>query len=200
MDEDWGKFVRRYRLRHGLSQVDMAALLGVAQRTVSRWERGEDKPGVSQQKRLRDLGWEPNGVLIRALYASITHCPAARALTRTSNLELQRLSAPALAKRPSMANWIGHKLAPIACGVLAEILEDRPLQRAIAKGEIQSLVTTTRSVLKTEEHDVIGLYRTTITYFFHEGALYSDAIGVPAATDAACGYEAMAMDEVVAPD
>lgn len=175
----------------------MAELLGVAQRTVSRWERGDDKPSVAQQKRLRDLGWEPEGSLVRSLYASITHCPAARALTRTSNLELHRLSGPALVKRPSMANWVGHKLAPIACGVLADIMEDRPLQQAIAKGEIQSLVTTTRSVLKTEEHDQIGLYSTTITYFFHEGTLYSDAIGVPAPLDAVPGYRAVAMDEVI---
>ena len=195
--EDWSTFVRRYRLRHGLSQVHMGELLGVAQRTVSRWERGDDKPSVAQQKRLRDLGWEPEGTLLRSLYASITHCPAARALTRTSNLELYRLSGPALVKRPSMANWVGHQLAPIACGVLAEIMEDRPLQQAIANGDIQSLITTTRSVLKTEEHDQIGLYLTTITYFFHEGTLYSDAIGVPAPSDAACGYRAVAMDEAI---
>lgn len=197
MTENWGTFVRRYRLRHGLSQVHMAELLGVAQRTVSRWERGEDNPSVAQRKRLRDLGWEPDSSLIRSLYASITHCPAARALTRTSNLVLHRLSAPALAKRPSMADWVGHELAPIACGVLAEILDDRPLQQAIAKGEIQSLVTTTGSVLKTAEHDAIGLYRTTISYFFHEETLYSDAIGVPAPPGAACGYQAMPMDDVV---
>lgn len=95
-----------------------------------------------------------------------------------------------------MANWIGHDLAPIACGVLAEILDDGPLQQAIAKGEIQSLVTTTRSVLRSAEHDAIGLYRTTITYFFHEGTLYSDAIGVPAPDDSPCGYTALAMDDV----
>lgn len=197
--ENWSVFVKRYRLRHGLSQAHMAELLGVAQRTVSRWERGDDNPSVAQQKRLRDLGWEPKNSLIRALYASITHCPAARALTRTSNLELHQISGPALAKRPSMANWIGHRLAPIACGVLAEIMDDRPLQAAIAKGEIHSLVTTTRSVLKTEEHDAIGLYRTTISYFFHEGTLYSDAIGVPAPEDAVCGYQAVAMDEAIFP-
>lgn len=195
--EDWAAFVKRYRLRHGLSQMHMADMLGVAQRTISRWERGEDKPSVAQQKRLRDLGWEPESALVRALYGSITHCPAARALTRTSDLELLRLSGPALAKRPSMANWVGRRLAPIACGVLADILDDLALQSAITKGEIQSLVTTTRSVLQTEEHASIGCYRTTITYFFHEGVLYSDAIGVPAPDDAACGYRAVSMDEVV---
>ncbi len=196
MSEDWRTFVRRYRLRHGLSQARLAELLGVAQRTVSRWERGDDRPSVLQQKRLRDLGWEPSGSLLRSLSASIAFCPVPRALTRGQGLELQRLSGPALAKRPSMANWIGRDLAPLACGVLAEILDDRVLQGAIAAGEIHSLVTTTRSVLRTQEHSSIGLFRTTITYFFHEGTLYNDAIGFPAPGDAVCGYLPISMDDV----
>lgn len=195
--EDWRVFVRRYRVRHGLSQMHMAHLLGVAQRTISRWERGEDSPSVGQQKRLRDLGWEPASSLFRGIADSIPHCPAPRALSRTETIKLQCLSAPALAKRPSIADWIGLDLAPIACGVLQEIIDDRALQRAILKREIQSLVTTTRSVLRTAEHDTIGLYRTTITYFFHEGTLYNDAIGVPAPDDAICGYRAVPMDDAM---
>lgn len=192
---DWRTLVRRYRVRHGLSQVDMAHLMGVAQRTISRWERGEDNPSVTQQKRLRDLGWEPASSLFRGIADSIPLCPVPRALTRTEALRLQRLSRPALAKRPSMTNWIGRDLAPIACGVLQEILDDRELQRAISAGEIQSLVTTSRSVLRTSEHEQIGLFRTTITYFFHEGTLYNDAIGVPAPDDAVCGYQPVPMDD-----
>lgn len=200
MDETWRRLIRRYRLRHGLTQARMGALLGVSQRTVSRWERGEDAPSLAQQRRLRDLGWEPPGSMLGALSVAIPHCPAARALTRGPGLTLMRISPPALAKRPSMANWLGHDLLPIACGVLAEILDDRPLQRAIDAGEIQSLVTTTRSVLKSAEHEAIGLYRTTITYFFHEGTRYHDAIGVPAPADAVCGYAALSMDEALFPE
>jgi transcriptional regulator with XRE-family HTH domain len=94
----------------------MASVFGVAQRTISRWERGEDTPGLDQQKRLRDLGWEPTGLLLKALAAAIRHCPAPRALCRTQNLRLQALSGPAIAKRPSVANWIGRDLAPIGAG------------------------------------------------------------------------------------
>jgi len=197
MDGNWKTFVRRYRLRHGLSQERMAELMGVAQRTVSRWERGEDRPSVPQQKRLRDLGWEPIGSLFHSLAASIPVCPAPRALTRNAELTLMAISGPALAKRPSMADWIGRDLAPLACGVLQDILDDRPLQKAIQMGEIQSLVTTTRSVLRSAEHDSIGLYVTTITYFFHDGVLYNDAIGVPAPDDAICGYRAVPMDDAM---
>jgi transcriptional regulator with XRE-family HTH domain len=194
--EDWSEFVRRYRLRHGLTQMRMAAAIGVSQRTISRWERGEDKPSLEQQRFLRDLAWEPPGALLQALAASVIHCPAPRALSRTCNLRLQALSRPAIEKRPSVTEWIGRDLAGIACGVLAQMLDDTPLQRAIANREVACILATTRSVLQTVEHPRIGAYRTTITYFFHEGTLYSDAISVPAAADAICGYEAISMDEV----
>jgi len=200
MEHDWSNFVRHYRLRHGLSQARLAAMFGVAQRTVSRWERGEDSPGIAQQKRLRDLGWEPESQMLRSLAASVSFCPVPRALCRGEGVNLQLLSAPALAKRPSMANWIGRDLVPIACGVLQEILDDHELQRAIVNGEVQSLVTTTRSVLRTDEHEAIGAYRTTITYFFHDGTLYNDAIGVPAPAESVCGYAAVPMDTAIFPD
>jgi len=174
----------------------MALVMNVSQRTISRWERGDDQPSIVQQKRLRDLGWEPSGSMFRSLAASILHCPAPRALSRTENIRLELVSKPALEKRPSVAEWIGRDLAPIACGVLQEILDDAPLQRAIRAGEISSLVTTTRSVLRTEEHAKIGLFRTTITYFFHEGTLYNDSIGFPAPDGSVEGYAPVPMDEV----
>lgn len=196
MSEDWRSLVRLYRLRHGLTQERMAAIIGVSQRTISRWERGEDRPSLEQQKRLRDLGWQPSGLLMRSLAASVRHCPAPRALSRTQNLRLQALSGPAIEKRPSVTEWIGRDLAPIACGVLREMLDDRALQQAIARREIAGIVTTTRSVLQTVEHPRIGTYRTNITYFFDEGTLYSDAISVPAPDDAPLGYRPIPMDDI----
>jgi transcriptional regulator with XRE-family HTH domain len=198
MSENWHELVKLYRMRHGLTQERLAAVLGVSQRTISRWERGEDKPSIDQQKRLRDLGWEPSGLLLKSLAAAVRHCPAPRALCRTQNLRLQALSGPAIEKRPSVTEWIGRDLAPIACGVLQDMLDDKPLQRAIANREIAGIVSTTRSVLQTAEHAHIGAYRTTISYFFHEGTLYSDAVSVPAAADAVCGYRPIPMDDVVA--
>jgi transcriptional regulator with XRE-family HTH domain len=139
--EDWSELVKRHRARHGLTQMRMAAALGVSQRTVSRWERGEDKPSLDQQRLLRDLAWEPPTALLQSLAASVTHCPAPRALSRTQNLRLQALSRPAIEKRPSVIEWIGRDLAPIACGVLAQMLEDKPLQRAIANREIACILS-----------------------------------------------------------
>jgi transcriptional regulator with XRE-family HTH domain len=197
MADNWGERVKRYRMRHGLSQERLAVMLGVAQRTVSRWERGEDKPGLDQQRQLRDLAWEPSGTLLDSIAHAVVRCPAPRALSRTRNLRLQVLSRPAIDKRPSVTEWIGRDLVGIACGVLAEMLDDRPLQAGIANGDITCVVATTRSVLQTAEHPTIGTYRTTIGYFFHEGTLYSDAISVPAPPDTSLGYTAIAMDEAV---
>lgn len=197
MSEDWGELVKRYRLRHGLTQGRMATVIGVSQRTVSRWERGDDKPSLDLQRKLRDMGWEPPGLLLASLAQSVRHCPFPRALSRTQRLRLQALSGPAIRKRPSVVNWVGRDLAPIACGILEEMQDDRVLQKSIAGREIACILTTTRSVLRTREHRRIGTYRTVITYFFHEGTLYSDAISIAAPADAALGYKAVAMDEVV---
>jgi transcriptional regulator with XRE-family HTH domain len=197
MSENWSDLVRIYRTRHGLTQERMAGVIGVAQRTISRWERGEDTPSLEQQRRLRDLGWEPTGPLLTSLAAAVQHCPAPRALCRTQNLRLLLLSAPAIAKRPSVTEWIGRDLAPIACGVLEQMLDNRLLQRAIANREIAGIVATSHSVLRTAEHEQIGAYRTMVTYFFHEGTLYSDAVSVPADKSATLGYRAIPMDEIL---
>ncbi len=199
MSEDWSSFVRRYRARHGLTQARLASLVGVAQRTISRWERGEDRPSLEQQRLLRDLGMEPTTTFMQMLAASVTNCPAPRALSCTPSLRLVALSRPAIDKRPSIVDWVGQELAGIACGVLAEMLEDKPLQQGIANREIACVVANTHSVLRTAEHSRIGAYRTTITYFFHDGTLYSDAISVPARPDAPLAYRAIAVDDIAKP-
>jgi transcriptional regulator with XRE-family HTH domain len=193
---EWASFIKRYRLRHGLTQGRMAAVIGVSQRTVSRWERGEDTPSIAVQKHLRDLGWVPPAPLLTSLVHAVRHCPVPRALSRTPRLRLLALSAPALAKRPLLREWIGRELAPHAEGILAEMLDDRVLQRSIAAGEIACVVATTKSVLDAGARARIGTYRTTVSYFFHDGALYSDAISMPAPPRARLGYRAVAMDEI----
>ena len=192
----WNELVKGFRLRQGLSQHNMAEYFGVSQRTISRWERGEDDPSLAQQRRLRDLGWEPPGSLLRNLAMSIVHCPAPRALTRSDKLQLQVVSAAAVAKRPSIADWIGHDLLGIATGTLRDMLDDRSLQRAIARREIAGVSATTRSVLETTEAVHVSTFSTTIAYFFHDGTRFSDAISLPAAPDAECGYVPIPMDDM----
>lgn len=197
MGENWSVVVKRYRVRHCLTQKGLASLLGVSQRTISRWERGEDNPSLIQQKRLRDLAWDATSLLSWRVFQSVSNCPMPRALSRGPNIRLQVVSRPAMEKRPSVVNWIGRDLAKIATGVLQEMLDDRFLQQNIANGDIACVLSTTESVLRTPEHPAIGKFQTAITYFFHDGALYSDAISAPAAADAPCGYRAIPMDEAL---
>ena len=195
--EDWAALVRRYRLRHSLTQANVAQVLNVSQKTISRWERGQDKPHVSLQKYLRDLIREPDPAFMAYIKNSIIHCPMPRALSAGATITLMAVSPAAIAKRPTVVDWIGHDLAPIATGVLREMMDDRPLQRAVRRGEIASIVSTTQSVLKTAEHPNIGFFRTTMTYFFDDGTLYCDAISAPVADDAELGYQVFPMDEIV---
>ncbi len=194
MDNQWPASIRSFRLRHGFSQQQLAELIGVAQRTVSRWERGDDKPGIPQQIRLRDFGWAPSSTLLRALVATIAYCPVPRALTRSPRLTLQALSAPAIAKRPSVVEWLRRDLAPIANGPLRDMLADAPLQRAITRREIAGVVATTSSVLRTGDAETTESWCTTITYFHDDGALFSDAISFPAPVAGPCGYTPIPMD------
>lgn len=191
----WGGVVRAVRERAGFSQQQLAGHLNVSQRTVSRWERGDDNPSIPQQKRLRDLGWEPPGSLLRSLKAAVSMCPVPRALSKTSRLILLAISKPALAKRPILAGRIGDELIGEASGVLSEILADRQLQRSIAHREVAGVVATTQSVFNMDGPPVTSAFQTTVTYFWHEGTLYSDAISIPVPMDVATGYSPVMMDD-----
>ena len=189
MAHDWRSLLRTHRVRHGLTQLELAQLVGVSQRTVSRWERGEDQPTKAKQVQLRDLGLEPTTALLEYLKSSVSHCPAPRALSKMPNLRLICASRPAIIKRPSILDLIGHDLAGIASGVLEEMLSDSALQRSIARREVACIVCTTAGVLRTVESPIREKFRTTISYFLHDGTLYSDAISVPLDADLPCGYE-----------
>jgi transcriptional regulator with XRE-family HTH domain len=190
----WDSIIRNCRLRNGMSQASIAAKLGVSQRTVSRWERGEDNPSLAQQRRLREIGWEPEGSLLHSLRAAILHCPAPRALTRGARLNLIALSRPAIEKRPLVVRLIGRDLAPMASGVLAQMLDDAPLQRAIERREISAVVATTHSVLRTGDAPRTEVFRTTINYFFHDGTRYNDALSLPTLANEKVGYIPVPMD------
>ncbi|MEL6287553.1 MAG: helix-turn-helix transcriptional regulator [Pseudomonadota bacterium] len=198
MEQNWAHDLRAFRLRFGLTQVELALRLGVSQRTISRWERGDDRPNLARQRQLRDLGWRPGSQLLARLKQAVRFCPAPRALSHTADLRLVAVSAPAIAKRPKVTRWIGQRLRPIAQGILAELLDDRALQSALARQELASIVATTEAVLDTGDRQPAGKFHTTISYFYEDGELFSDAISGPAARDATCGYLAVYHDERVA--
>jgi len=64
---EWAPLIRRFRQTQGLKQNAFAAMLGVNQTTVSRWEAGSSIPDLPMQRRLRDLLWKssPNDALLK---------------------------------------------------------------------------------------------------------------------------------------
>lgn len=191
-----GKFLLQFRLRHGISQTRMAQLVGIAPRRLAHWEKGVDEPDAAVLRRLVELTHKMPSELVASLSASIASCSLPRALSRSASLNLQAYSVPAMRKRPNISEWVGRDLAPVACGVLRSMLDDGPLQRAIMQRDVASVIATTESVLRTGEANVVGLFRTTINYFFHDGTLYSDAIAVPALPGERIGYTPLITDEV----
>ncbi|MBL9096328.1 MAG: helix-turn-helix transcriptional regulator [Alphaproteobacteria bacterium] len=49
----WPRLIGQYRKRHALTQEDFAKRFGVTQQTVSRWEAGQQAPGLDVQTTLR---------------------------------------------------------------------------------------------------------------------------------------------------
>ena len=192
----WQDYIRSYRRRLGLSQMQLALMLGVSQRTISRWERGEDRPSPHQQQRLRALGWRHSPDLMTSLRLAVRFSPVPRALSRLDRLRLVAVSPPAIAKRPSIVARIGTDLEPLATGVLALMLADRALQRGIRRGDVLAVSSVTDSVLRTPEHARIGRWRTTITYFEHDGIVYSDAQSAPASAADRIGYRPITPDDI----
>jgi transcriptional regulator with XRE-family HTH domain len=196
MSENWGALLRQFRARNGLTQVRTAALIGVPPRVIGRWERNQDEPAPYRKRQIRDLAFEPGSSLSWQLREEVARCPLPRSIASTPNLRLEALSQPAVIKRPSIVEWIGRDLAPIAEGLLAEMLDDAPLQRSIAKGEIYCIFATSKGVLRTEEQEHIGAFQTTISYFFQDGVLFSDALSVPAPDYVPFGYRVVPMDNI----
>jgi DNA-binding transcriptional regulator YiaG len=67
------KNLREARIRVGLSQGELAEKLGVAQPTISNWERGKGEPSEEPKKILRivlDFGEGKNGVADASPFAA----------------------------------------------------------------------------------------------------------------------------------
>lgn len=174
----------------------MAGLLDASPSRVRACENGNSVLTGPARSRLLALEHDLPSELMRGLAGAVDRTALPRALSRGPSLRLQAVSPAAIAKRPSIVDWIGSDLAPIACGVLEEILGNLELRRAIAQREVCAVVTTTRSVLRTAESDEVGTFRTTISYFFHDGTLYSDAIAVPVSPEERIGWTPILVDEL----
>lgn len=180
----------------GLSQQRMAEIVGVAGWRLAAWERDDGRPNAVHCDRIIGLIRDMPAELLRGLAERVATCTLPRALSSSPKLKLVAVSPPAVAKRPSIVQYIGRNLAPIAQSVLHDMINDRRLQRAIATQDVPAIVSTTRSVLDTPEAAQVGTYRTTINYFLHDGVLFSDAISVAAADDEPLGFTPITIEEI----
>lgn len=61
---DWGKRIKQFRARMGMTQEAFAEYFGVDRTTVSRWERGIDEPALVYRRRILALtGTVPEQVI-----------------------------------------------------------------------------------------------------------------------------------------
>jgi hypothetical protein len=116
-------------------------------------------------------------------------------------LNLLAISQPAIAFRPSIANWIGHDLAPIARGPVRNMIENRELLQSVLKGEVACISALTQSSFRLAEQPK-GSFLTTISFFHIDGNLLCDAITVqtPETGDpesSRAGYRIIRLDEMV---
>lgn len=89
---DWARYIRDYRKRYGLKQADFAALMGVEQATVSRWETGLLRPGVATQRRLREKVVGFNTRADRAIIHSVRLAGTMAGLIRAKELRYLTVS------------------------------------------------------------------------------------------------------------
>ncbi len=61
-DTNWAHEIKAFRLRNSLKQGVLAEMVGVETATVSRWERGRDRPSLGYQKILTKLILPPPAI------------------------------------------------------------------------------------------------------------------------------------------
>lgn len=77
---DFPAGLRRVRIANGITQLQLAELLGVEQATISRWERGSQKPDASTQDRIRELLFHGRVPQDAVLFHSVRTSPSGRIL------------------------------------------------------------------------------------------------------------------------
>lgn len=156
---DWPKALRDYRRRHGLTQSALAEALNVDPTTVSRWERGRDRPALGIVRRLTSLIVPRTPDVERALKALIDTANTIAVLYDSNyrmlyssaiHRELLGLDASELYGKPferfqskaqaellasvgGPAGWIRNGVASIEYSLIRHAFERAPNPRAYAQ-------------------------------------------------------------------
>lgn len=103
---EWATNIRRLRLSKGWKQTTLADMLSVDQATVSRWERGLQRPDLAARQRLTDLLRRELPSADRAVLMAVQASPWwALALDRGGRI---------LAASEPMAEWWGQPAGQLA--------------------------------------------------------------------------------------
>lgn len=128
MVENWGLVVRRLRIVYGLTQERVGIIFGVSQRTVSRWERSESKPGPDCRRRLRDLEWELSEALSDAPAPSARPSPFSGGLADAHSLSPQAPSDKDDALQAHMPIALAHRVVALLGCLSPEDIERLPAE------------------------------------------------------------------------
>jgi len=117
-----GRQIRRARERVGLTQADLAAILGKNQASVSQWESGKRAPSVDDLLAIAEQVQADISELLPSLREPRPQAPALmRALVET--LELESLSS-------SLERFLEHAGELPALPTFVHVAADRPLRAA----------------------------------------------------------------------
>lgn len=102
--------LKNHRQRFGISQHQLAELIGVNQSTVSRWERGIDEISRRHKLELNELFTNRRGVLDPAIRKMLEFHPLAAAADMRSNLLYLTNQTAWLAARRRPSDMVGTNI------------------------------------------------------------------------------------------
>lgn len=128
--------MRRWRKAAGLKQSALAALLGVSQAAVSRWENGLDQPSPVLYAKIRDMIGRPSFSEVGMQQAIVSRMPGIRALVDLDGMRLLSTSKSFKMLWPEVAAAEGHRFAAHLLDLTRDIYNDHSIMKSIKANEI----------------------------------------------------------------
>jgi DNA-binding XRE family transcriptional regulator len=134
--DDLSLILRRWRKAAGLKQNALAALLGVSQAAVSRWENGLDQPSPALHAKIRDMIGRPSFSEVGMQQAIVGRMPGIRALVDLDGMRLLSTSQSFKIIWPEVAAAEGHRFAAHLLDLTRDIYNDNAIMQCIKANEI----------------------------------------------------------------
>lgn len=128
--------IRNWRRAMGLKQGSLAALLGVTQTAVSRWENGLDQPSAAIYAKLRAMVDMQSQTQQRIEARIIEKQPGLRALVDLDGMTLLATTPTFKLIWPEMVAAKGQRLADHLVDLSCDLFNDDAIAQAIRREEI----------------------------------------------------------------